>query len=93
MVGGTYLYDAKYHKILSFNINDDEVMLVTDKNWFRFNGDAERQLRKFLPCDDNQQQLVKIDNKKIGDITEIVLDNINKIKDDKSYIPIARALK
>lgn len=97
MVGHTYIYKARHHKILSFKQNGDTVTVVTDKEWLEFESKTiNTELKKFLPADSgNGTSLMVMKTDKgnvLPDLAKIVMDNINQVRKDKSYIPQANSV-
>lgn len=60
MVNHHYLYDARRQKILSFKIENDELIIVTDYRWYQFDcGKVLRILKRdFLPAPSEERKIV-----------------------------------
>lgn len=91
-----WMYNTRLHKILNYKITDDEVQIVTDKEWLTFPiTKINAALEQFLPANEEKQSLTSIaifqGNGKPA-LKDLVLENIENIKKDSSYIPKAKAL-
>ena len=75
---------------------DDLLTVATDNGWLEFaTGKAEKALAEFLPVHANNRSLaitVMPKNGELQNLKEIILDNIQKVKEDKDYIKQADAI-
>ena len=96
MKGKTFMRNGRYHTVLSWQIKDDKLTVATDNGWLEFTIDkAEKALSEFLPVHANNQKLaitVMPKNGELQNLKEIILDNIQKVKEDKDYIKQAEAI-
>ena len=95
MVGKNYLYHTYEYKMLGFSIEDSEIRIFTDKRTIK--GKATKEfLNEFLPIEEEPEQKGSLqllpDKKQMMDLKEIILENIRKVKEDKSYIAQANSI-
>lgn len=94
MVGKSYLYHAHEFKILGFAMEDGEIHIFTDKRTII--GKANHDfLNEFLPIEeeaDRKALLLLPDKKQMNNLKDIILDNIQRVKENKSYIPQANSI-
>ena len=92
----TFMRNGRYHTILSWQIKDDLLTVATDNGWLEFAiYKAEKALAEFLPVHANNQKLaitVMPRNGELQNLKEIILGNIQKVKEDKDYIKQAEAI-
>ena len=96
MKNKTWMYNARLHKILNYKVTDEEVQIVTDKEWLTFPiTKINAALEQFLAANEEQTSVTSIaifqGNGKPA-LKDLVLENIENIKKDSSYIPKAKAL-
>lgn len=99
MIGKTYLYNAKEIVVTNIRETDDGLIEVhTNKRIFTF---EKSQLKKeLLPVetkDDTDKQLqvyygLKNDSEEMSKLVSILMNNIEKVQNDKSYIDQASAI-
>ena len=91
MLNKTYMYNTNLYKILSYKIEDNEVILVTDKRWFQFPfSKVNKELEQFLPTfpeeDDSgslkSKSLTVINESTKQSIREMIYENIELLKKD-----------
>jgi hypothetical protein len=96
MVGKTFMYNTHNYKIYGFMLLDDQVIIATDTKEISFpREEASVYINEFLPVEDElEKQALQImpDKKQVADLKEIVLDNIKKVRADKSFVPQANAV-
>jgi len=95
MKGKTYMVGYDCHVVNNYKIKGDKIILITDKDYFEFKKeDAKKELNDFLPVEneDNKLQVIEATQKSLPNLADIVVENINKIKENKSYIPQANAI-
>jgi len=94
MVDQTYMYKTRHHKILSFRL-DGKLTIVTDKGWIEFELEkAEKNLKEFLPVEaEPDTSLVVLPKRsELVDLKATLLENIKKVREDKSYISQANSI-
>ena len=97
MVNKTWMYNARLHKLLSFKVEDDVVVLVTDKEWLEIPlKKINKGLDNFLEAAGGNGhadvKMVLYGGNGNGNLKDLVFENINKIKADPSYINQAKAI-
>ena len=97
MVGNEYMYMAKNHNVLSYQIDKEIVTIVTDVKWYKFpKFKVLSELRDFLPVENNGKQLSvitpQIDGSVFSQLKKDLLDSIKKVKENAEYIPQASAI-
>ena len=85
MVNKTWLYNTRLVKILSYKIDADKCIVVTDKDWITFPAnDVNKKLKDFLPVAEEDVALVLSSRKgDVANITNTLLDTIKDIKEGK----------
>lgn len=96
MKNKVWMYNTRLHKILNFKVSETEVQIVTDKEWLTFPiTKINAALEQFLSANEEQPSVTSIaifqGNGKPA-LKDLVLENIDNIKKDSSYIPKAKAL-
>lgn len=96
MQNKTWMYNSRLHKIINYKIGDESVQIVTDKEWFTFPiTKINSVLEQFLPAQEEKPSETRVaifnGNGKTS-LRELVLENIENIRKDASYIPKAKAL-
>ncbi len=99
MVGNSYLYNTNQVKILSYNIDGDQLTIVTDKKWIHqsikhMNG----FLDEFLELESSDvtlamQQKMSQTSESVQVARDALIDNIKKIQQDPKYIPQANEIQ
>jgi hypothetical protein len=94
MKGNTYLYSQIEYRIISYASTDDRVYMDTDKGAIDFPiVDFKVYMKKFIRVPDDKPVLPKyemsIGNNSYNKMRDILLDNIEKIKVDKNFLPQA----
>ncbi len=95
MIGNSYLYQGRRHKILRTRTNGDTVEIATDRDWLAFpKENAHKALSEFLPAAEERAVTISAlaGNGKMEKIAATVFDNIDKLKSDPAYIDQARAI-
>ena len=97
MVNKKWLYNTRELKLLSFKIDEDEVQLVTDKEWLAVAiTKINAKLEEFLPVEEEEQKpdmsITFFNGNGHQSLRDLVQENITNIKDSGNYIPTARAL-
>ncbi|MDB5240077.1 MAG: hypothetical protein JWP57_702 [Spirosoma sp.] len=102
MVGKTFLVNAVSHKVLSFRIDDDKLLIVSDKKWFPAMDvqHSGKFLETFLEADEEPghacpatlpatvlPQPAALQSS--AELKDIMMDNIRKVQADQEYIPQA----
>ena len=92
----TWMYNARLHKLINYKISEEEVQIVTDKEWFAFPiTKINSVLEQFLPAEEeqpSQTQIAIFNGNGKSSLKDLVLENIELIKNDPNYIPKAKAL-
>ena len=94
-----WLYKSQYHKISSYRINENRLLIATDKTVLEFdfddkNGSLDEIVKQFLPVEENDKMVILSKTfKNMPNLAETLLKNIEKIKKDKDFIPQANAIK
>lgn len=96
MQNKTWMYKTKLHKIINYKINDTNIEIVTDKDWFVIPvNKINVTLAEFLAAEEEKRNNINITlfqgNNKLA-LKDLVIENIEKIKKDPGYIPVAKAL-
>lgn len=97
MVNKKWLYNTRELKLLSFKIDEDEVQLVTDKEWLAVAiTKINAKLEEFLPVEEEEQKpdmsIAFFNGNGHQSLRDLVQENITNIKGSGTYIPTARAL-
>jgi len=101
MTGGLYLYKGRQVRIKSVNQIGDQLRIVTGGMPVVINLDkVEQALEDFLPVEDEPSagqkakavQVFQNDSNQIENLEKMVMDNIEKVKDDPDYLPQAKAV-
>lgn len=97
MISKSYMYNATEHRIMAFKIFPDQVMIVTDKAWKNIPlTKINAELENFLPIEPekgkNDAIVLSSINENQKSLSKTVMENIEKIKADASYIPQAKAV-
>lgn len=96
MLNKTWMYNTRNHKLLSFKIKEQEVILVTDKEWIEVPmTKINKTLSEFLPVDEREKSemsVVLFKGNGKASLKDLIYENIDNIKKDPSYIPKAKAL-
>lgn len=103
MRGHAYLIAGKPHRILSHRVDDnDSVQITTDQQLF-FLTEAElpEWVEGCVPLESNQVAVLNTEAAQmmapmsgaLGQLTNILLDNIAKVQANPEYIPQATAIK
>lgn len=101
MKGKTWMYNARNIVIEAFRIMDGTVTIVTDKGEFLDfeTENIEKILGDFLPSSSGEMVtandangLVIVDKEDIKKVTDTLLENIEKVKNDPKYIPVANSI-
>ena len=101
MKGRHFMYNTKTYHFLNYEIGTEGITIVTDKKFFKnIDPDTiETMLKEFLPIETPalRQEVApvpmqSISNGTIGKLKDILLDNIEKVKEDPNYIPQAQAV-
>jgi hypothetical protein len=99
--GGTFLHNARSYKVLQVYQETDKVVIATDKKMFNVPmhelGDF---LANFLEADPEEEAIQTVkkevmsvtDKTVLKNLSEILFENIEKIKKDPSYIDQADAI-
>src|SRR5690606_3912910 len=107
MKGKLFSYNLKEYRVLRFTVTDDQVTIVTDlKDFYLSHKQAEDLIKDFLPIDEEKpflpakqeatREVVHLPQTSISanaaKLSEIILGNIEKVKEDAAYIPQANAI-
>jgi len=104
MKGNLFSYNLKEHRILRFKITEERVWIVTDLDDFNIpHSEAKDLLGKFLPIDEKDPFLPSSPIKhtalpqtsiseNAAKLSEIIMGNIEKVKEDAGFIPQANAI-
>lgn len=96
MVNKIWMHNAILHKLLSFKITEDEVILVTDKKWITIPlKKINFELESFLPTAEENEFENKItvfqpDNKQ--SMKEVIADNIKRLQTNPAFISQAKEI-
>ena len=96
MLNKNWMYNTRNHKLLSYKLTEDKVILVTDKEWIDVPiTKINQKLSEFLPAPEEVQSEMSVilfkGNGKAS-LKDLIYENIEKIKADTAYIPKAKAL-
>ena len=97
MVGKTYLYNTRELRVDNYRIKDDLVIVATDKEIFTWSlDDAGNHIRDFMPVDNEgvtaRDLVVMPDKKQLNNLKAVIMDNIDKVKQDRNYVQQANAV-
>lgn len=96
MVGKSFLVNTITHKISNFRIADEKLLIVTDKRFFEVDlVNAPKTLEMFLETEDEHLPVQTFEVKALGsagEIKDIIMENIRKLKGNPEYIPQAQAI-
>lgn len=91
--GKVFLYGKKQIKVLQTAINGDTVMIATDNDIITFPLDRTDDLiNQLMPMEDSAMMVAPIRKKHLTNMTETLIDSIEKIKTNPGYIPQAEAI-
>ena len=106
MVGNQYKYGGHTHTITSFNINEEKekVTIQTNRRCYeRPYESVETFLNSFEPVQKSDWGMMQtgephlpemqINSAVISKLKDVLMDNIEKVKTDKLYIPQATSIK
>ena len=107
MTGKLFLYNGDQVRVLRWSPMGDRVNLVTDKWDMKIDfGDVKERAKEFLPVDEEETlpavtgnnmpapiAPALIDSTTIAKLRDVLMDNIEKVKADKNYIPQAQEVK
>lgn len=98
MIGKQFSYNGNAHRFFRFRCEETEFFITTDKADLNVdNSDAEKFFSNCLPIADDahlpttvkQQTTIQQTSSKLS---KIIFGNIEKLKEDASYIPQAQAI-
>lgn len=97
MVGRAYIYCGDEYKIKSVNhVNADNYRVATDKQDLIVTGEQLitdfRLVQKATSLQRTNQQMMNIELNAMTSLTEILMNNIEKVQDDAKYIEQARSI-
>jgi hypothetical protein len=97
MKHNTFMYNTKNYKILSYQFQNGSVLIATDKKIFTFDRvQFEKEIIKdFLPVvDDDADMVLQLvpSKKEMTNLKTVIMENIEKVREDKSYIPQAQSV-
>ncbi|WP_143061564.1 hypothetical protein [Dyadobacter sp. SG02] len=96
MVGNSFLVNATHHKVASFRISEDRLLIATDKKIFEVDTvNALKLIESFLPADNDPPTIPAVEIKALagaGEIKDIIMDNIRQLKGNPAFIPQAQAI-
>lgn len=97
MVNKTWMYNARHHKLLSYRISENSVILVTDKEWYEIPiTKINKELSSFLPVATSNSHkdvsIVLFSGNGQSSLRDVVMDNITKLQSDPNYIKQAEAI-
>lgn len=95
MVGKRFMYNANEQKILSYRIENSNLVIVTNRTWIEVPITlANKKLDEFLPVENesNQMALVSLKKEDKESLIHLIQDNISKIKGNPDYIRQAREI-
>lgn len=59
MINKTWLYNTRLIKILSYKIDEEKCVIVTDKDWITINAiDVNKKIKEFLPVAEEDAALI-----------------------------------
>lgn len=104
MLGKSYTYGSNVVKILRYKIDParDRVYITADNNYefdrtfdaiFEFLGMLHPVKNNEIAPPENGIIVRQVKDEDLVNLRDILMDNITKIKNDKSYIPQAEAIK
>lgn len=86
MVGKTFLFKSRTHKIIKTRSNDGNIQIVTDKDWLEI---SEKELKQFLPAAPEKDSSLVVLTKRdptLKSLRTTLIETIEKVKVDKEYI-------
>lgn len=97
MVNRTFLVNSVTHKVLSYNLQDQQLTLVTDRKWFKWElSNAPLALEGFLESSEEAlpvtSVVMPIALEASMELKNILLENIQKVRESQGYIPQADAI-
>jgi len=98
MTGKSFLFNAREIRINSFQINDDLIIVAADKDIFTWSSDeALDRIREFMPIEkeseiDSKDLMVMPDRKQLTSLKDVIMDNIEQVKKDRTYVQQANAV-
>lgn len=95
MVGKKFMYNANEQKILSYRIENSNLVIVTNRTWIEVPITlANKKLDEFLPVEDDEEgkALTSLKQEDKESLIHLIQDNIQKIKSDPEYIRQAREI-
>lgn len=107
MKGKLFSHNLKEHRVLRFTVSDHRMKVVTDRSDFDVPLEhAKDLLEDFLPIDESKPFLpaARAERRDVAlmpqtsisanaaKLSEIILGNIEKVKEDPAYIPQANAI-
>lgn len=102
MLGGPWQYQGAVYQFLASKKEDETIVLVTNKKWFYFKSQFEldcfladcRPVQDVEPAPRNNSIELSLPDTSSDDVMArlkgVLMDNIAKVSDDKSYVPQAQ---
>ena len=92
MVGRTFMYHTRLYKVLNYRLNG-RLELVCDKRWFDIAAEhIEGTLDEFLPVAEERALAFFPAKKELINIKDILMENIERVRQDKTYVGQANAI-
>ena len=96
MLGKTFMHNGRYYTVLSWQVKDEKLTVATDNGWLEFElSQADKALAEFLPVHANNRQMAIVvmpKNGELQNLKNVILDNIQKVQQDKEYIKQADSI-
>jgi hypothetical protein len=93
MCGKKYMYNAVVHNVLSFNIENNIVTIVTDRQWIKVPITAvNRKLDEFEKIEEPKTSLLPVQLQNKETLIDILNQNISKIQNNPEYIGQAKEI-
>lgn len=99
MVDKTFMVNTICYKVMNYSIQEEHVLIGTDKKVFSIDrANAFKAIEMFLPADPEPQfhsPPAKVEMQSLAgtsELRDILMDNIRKVREDKTFIPQAQAV-
>lgn len=94
MVGNEFMYNASTYKMRGYATVNGHIKILTDSNDLVFDKkNIDKKLEEFLPVEAGfGSKEIRRDARKLNKLEDELYDNIEKIKNDKDFIPQAKAM-
>lgn len=97
MIDKSFMHNGFECRVISFKVFSEEVIIVTNKGWKTFPiTKINAELEKFLPIEPENQKteavVLSTVNQNKEALSKTVMENIEKLKKDPTYIPQAKVV-